>query len=166
MKTLAKALAALLLLTLPATADPLPSPKGPAVLTVSGHVESPNSGAVAALDLDTIEGLGMRTSVNRTPWYKKTVKFEGPLASAVLDAVGAKGTKLRIVALNDYSVEVPLEDFRKWPVLLATRIDGKRMTVREKGPLFLIYPFDSAPELYTETYFGRSIWQIKSIEVI
>ena len=39
------------------------------------------------------------------------------------------------------------------------------MSVRDKGPLFVIYPFDEAPELNNETYYGRSAWQVKSIEV-
>ena len=39
------------------------------------------------------------------------------------------------------------------------------MSVRDKGPIFVIYPFDEAPELYNETYFGRSVWQAVSVEV-
>ena len=40
------------------------------------------------------------------------------------------------------------------------------MSIRDKGPIFMIYPFDKNPELYNEKYFSRSVWQIKSIEVI
>jgi hypothetical protein len=93
------------------------------------------------------------------------VNFEGPLGSAFLDAVGAKGDTLLITALNDYTAEVPIEDFRKWPVILATRMNGEPMPVREKGPIFVIYPFDADPALYNELYFNRSVWQVKSIEV-
>jgi hypothetical protein len=39
------------------------------------------------------------------------------------------------------------------------------MAVREKGPLFIIYPFDSAPELKNARYYSRSAWQLKAIEV-
>ena len=58
-----------------------------------------------------------------------------------------------------------MEDFANYPVILATRLDGAEMSVRDKGPIFVIYPFDDAPELNNETYFGRSAWQVKSIEV-
>ena len=39
------------------------------------------------------------------------------------------------------------------------------MAVREKGPLFVIYPFDADPSLFNEKYFNRSVWQVKAIEV-
>ncbi len=39
------------------------------------------------------------------------------------------------------------------------------MAVRDKGPLFVIYPYDSNTELQSELYFGRSAWQLRTIEV-
>ena len=72
---------------------------------------------------------------------------------------------LRVTALNDYVTEIPVADFRDNPVILATAIDGKSLSVREKGPIFIIYPFDEQPSLNNETYYGRSAWQVKSIEV-
>ena len=50
--------------------------------------------------------------------------------------------------------------------ILAIKMNGEPMTVRNKGPLFLIYPFDTNPDLYNEKYFNRSVWQIKEIEVV
>ena len=45
------------------------------------------------------------------------------------------------------------------------RRDGKAMPVRDKGPLFIIYPFDRSEELRSERYYGRSAWQLRRIEV-
>jgi hypothetical protein len=39
------------------------------------------------------------------------------------------------------------------------------MPVRDKGPLFVIYPFDAQPELRNAIYYSRSAWQLRSIEV-
>ena len=39
------------------------------------------------------------------------------------------------------------------------------MSVREKGPLWVIYPFDSDPEYQTEVIYSRSIWQLDRIVV-
>jgi hypothetical protein len=61
---------------------------------------------------------------------------------------------------------VPLEDVRRIDVVVARLLDGKPMSVREKGPLFVIYPFDDRPELRTSVYFSRCIWQLKAIEVV
>ena len=39
------------------------------------------------------------------------------------------------------------------------------MSIRDKGPLMLVYPFDLDQSLFNEKYFSRSVWQIKEIEV-
>ena len=165
LKSLSVAGLGLFLLTGAAGASGLADPTGEVVLTVSGKISTTNGGATAAFDMAMLEAMPKRTTVTETPWTKGTVTFEGPLGSALLDRVGASGTVLKITALNDYAVEVPVEDFRKWPVILATRKDGKAMPVRDKGPIFVIYPFDLDRSLYNEKIFSRSAWQVKSIEV-
>lgn len=59
---------------------------------------------------------------------------------------------------------LPVED-AKLDTIFATKLDGKLMSVRDKGPLMLVYPFDLDADLYNEKYFSRSVWQIKEIEV-
>lgn len=147
------------------TAVALDAPKGPVLLTVSGAISSPNAGATAQFDREMLAALPQRATEVETPWTKGMTRFEGPLGAALLDAVGAKGTTLKVTALNDYAAEIPLDDFRKWPVILAMRRDGADMPVRDKGPLFVIYPFDVDKTLYNEKYFNRSVWQVKSIEI-
>ena len=165
LKTIAGAAVALIAFTSAAAAGDLAKPAGKVVLTVSGKIENRNSEGGAMFDMAMLEALPSRKSAVNTPWYTNKTTFEGPLGSAVLDAVGAKGEKLRVVALNDYAAEIPLEDFKKWPVILATKLDGNAMSVREKGPIFVIYPFDADPSLFNEKYFNRSVWQVKSIDV-
>ena len=158
-------LGASLLVSIAAEAAGLAAPSGEVILTVSGRIASTNAGATATYDLAMLDALPKRATTTETPWTKGVVTFEGPLGAALLDQVGAEGTTLKIVALNDYAVEVPVEDFRKWPVILATHKDGKTMPVRDKGPIFVIYPFDLDRSLYNEKIFSRSAWQVKSIEV-
>ena len=69
-------------------------------------------------------------------------------------------------ALNDYRVDLPFDDTQRHAVLLARLLDDKPMSVRDKGPLFIIYPFDAEPSLRTTVYFSRSAWQLRSIEVL
>lgn len=159
------AFAVFTLATVPLAAAGLATPKGEVLLTVTGLVDSTNRDGAAVFDLDMLGALPSRVTETETPWTKVRTRFRGPLGSAVLDAVGAKGTVLHIVALNDYAIDVPVEDFRKWPVILATHKNDKTMPVRDKGPLFIIYPFDLDRGLYNEKYFARSVWQVKSIEV-
>jgi hypothetical protein len=160
------ALALAMLLALPwSAARALDRPSGQVVLTVFGRVRKTNAGAAAQFDMAMLEQLPQQSFVTRTPWFSMPRKFTGPLLRDVLEACGAQGSNLRATALNDYRVDLPLEDTQRFEVLLARLLDDKPMTVREKGPLFIIYPFDSSAELRTTVYYSRSAWQLKSLEV-
>lgn len=161
----AMAAAAFAMLCGGASAVELPAPEGRVLVTVSGAIGFCNADGGAAFDLAMLDALESRETVIETPWYEGRRRFSGPTLKALLEAVGASGDTLRVVALNDYSAEIPISDVLAYPVILATRIDGKVMSVREKGPGFVIYPFDVAPELYNEMIFGRSVWQVSRIEV-
>ncbi len=150
---------------LPGMALALEKPSGPVILVVSGHVANTNSGAGAAFDLPMLEALAGRTGKMQTPWTGGMTEFSGPLLRSVMEAAGATGTALQVRALNDYQAEVPFEDSRL-DTILATRMDGKPMSVRDKGPVFLVYPFDLDASLYNEKYFSRSVWQIREIRVV
>lgn len=148
-----------------AQADGLSAPQGAVILTVSGNITYTNGDGIAQFDRDMLEALEQRTTTATTPWLDGSHDFSGPLGSAILEAVGAQSQSLRVIALNDYSAEVPAQDMHDFPVIFATHIDGQQMSVRDKGPLFIVYPFDENPDLFNEIYFGRSVWQIARIEV-
>lgn len=143
----------------------LDPPQGEVILTISGKLDHPNRDGQAVFDLAMLEALDGREASMETPWTKGEIQFSGPLLRAVLAAAGAHGQELTIKALNGYEAEVPVNDAYGLDTMLATRIAGKPMSVREKGPLMLVYPFDQDAGLYNERYFSRSVWQIQSIEV-
>jgi hypothetical protein len=143
----------------------LAPPTGPVVLMVNGRVLRPNTGVSVQFDMAMLEALPQVSFSTRTPWYAGPRRFTGPLMRDVLAAAGAQGTQLRLSALNDYRVDVPWEDAQRHDLLVARLIDGQPMAVRDKGPLFAIYPFDAQPELRTALYYSRSAWQLRAIEV-
>jgi hypothetical protein len=149
-----------------ATADPLSAPTGEVILTVTGDIDNPNASGAAVFDLAMLTALAGRQAIMETPWADVPTQFEGPFLKAVLEAAGAHGSTLRVKALNDYMAEVPVEDATSFETILAVAMNGQAMSVRDKGPVFLVYPFDTHPELYNEKYFSRSVWQIKEIEVV
>lgn len=91
--------------------------------------------------------------------------FKGVLARTALERVGAKGSVVMASALNDYTVEIPIEDFLNYDVLLATEMNGEEMLVRDKGPIWIVYPRDDFPELQLETINARWVWQLTELEV-
>lgn len=145
--------------------SPLATPQGPVILTISGKIDVRNQGEVAVFDLAMLEKLPQRSFTTQTPWDKQPTKFSGPLLRDVLAAVKARGQTLTALALNDYKTTIPMEDVTRFDVVLAHRINDEPIPVRTKGPLFIIYPFDSKPELKAARYYERSAWQLKSLTV-
>jgi hypothetical protein len=144
----------------------LDKPQGPVVLSVIGRVRRANRDLRADFDMPMLEALPQQTLNTRTPWYAQARRFTGPLLRDVLSAAGAYGTTLRLVALNDYRVDMPHDDAQRHDVLVARLLDGQTLSVRDKGPLLVIYPFDSRPELRSAVYYSRSAWQLRTIEVL
>jgi hypothetical protein len=146
-------------------AQALEPPKGSVILEVRGNITETNAPGAARFDLAMLKALGTVTVTTGTPWTDKATQYEGVEGAAILKAVGAKGATLAARAINDYEIEVPVEDLMQKGVFFAYSADGKRLTTRDKGPLWLLYPFDDRPELKVETNYSRSIWQVKVIEV-
>lgn len=163
---MALALATLLFAGTAVAQDTGKDAKAPAkvILTVSGNIDAKGKTAVE-FDRTALEALGMVEIETSTPWYKGPVKFEGVPLDAVMKAVGAKGERVVVVALNDYSSEIPVEDFAKYKTILALKRDGEYMPVRDKGPLFIVYPYDENPDLKSQKFYSRSVWQVAKLVV-
>lgn len=144
----------------------LQRPTAAVVLTIGGRVGEPNAGALAVFDMTMLERLPQHSFVTRTPWFTQPRKFSGPLLRDVLATAGCDGTTLRATALNDYEVELPFDDARQHDVLLARLLDDQPMSVRDMGPLFIIYPFDRDPALRNTIYYSRCAWQLTRLDVL
>ena len=150
-----------------AAGDAIPTPTGRKVLAVSGNISSANVGASAVFDMATLESICVVQFTTETAWSEDPITFDGVLLSAVLDVIGASAgaTTLKVTALNDYAIEVPIADARAWPTILALKADGEYMSVRDKGPLWLVYPRHMNSQFGNDKYNARWIWQIATIEV-
>jgi hypothetical protein len=153
-------------LTRGAQADDLPLPAGKPLLTVSGKIGVANDGEFARFDCAMLEALGTSHFTTSTPWYDGLVTFEGVPMAHLMKAVQARGETIIATALNDYETKIPVSDFAQFPVLLALKRDGEYMPVRDKGPLFIVYHYDSDVGLKTQKYYGRSAWQLNRIVVV
>ena len=149
----------------PAAQAAADQPKGPVVLSVSGKPGESARGKPALFDMAMLERLPQTSFSTPTPWYAQPRKFTGPLLREVLAVAGARGSLVRAVALNDYRVDIPFDDVQRYEVLLARLLDDKPMPVRDRGPLFIIYPFHQHASLRNPLYFSRCAWQLKAIEV-
>jgi hypothetical protein len=147
------------------SAADLPAPSGDVILSITGRIEHTNSDGVAAFDRAMLEKLGLSELKTWTPWTVGEPAFEGVLAKTIMDEVGAQGTSVRATALNDYEVTIPLADFSNYRVLLAMYQDGQELTKRERGPLWIVYPWTDHPELDDRPTRQKSIWQLVHLHV-
>lgn len=147
------------------TSSALEAPKGRVILTVSGNISETNSSFGAQFDREMLMALGNQELMTDTPWTEGINTFNGPSLKSLLEAVGANGSNLAFTALNDYTANVPSQDAYDHEVMLAMDMNGKRMSVRDKGPVFVLYPFAKDPSLNNEVIHNRSVWQVKSITV-
>lgn len=146
-------------------ADPLPAPQGQVILTVSGNVAVTNTPEGAAFDRAMLEEIGLTELSTSTPWTDGVQQFNGILGRTLLERVGAQGSVVMASALNDYTVELPMDDFTTYDVLLALDMNGATMQVSDKGPVWIVYPRDQVPALQDRKMHDRWVWQLKSLQV-
>lgn len=146
-------------------ADPLSEPTGPVLLTVTGAIAATNADGEARFDRAMLEELGMRRLETANPFEPGIHVFEGPLLRDLLTRVGADGSTLTAKALDGYETDIPMVDPMSYDIVLAMVWNGTQMTVRRKGPIWVVFPIDQNPELNIEEYSSRSIWQLTGLRV-
>ncbi|MDQ0315011.1 molybdopterin-dependent oxidoreductase [Amorphus orientalis] len=143
----------------------LPEPTGKVLLEISGSIDCTNDGDTAVFDRDGLTALPQHTLKTTTVVTDGVKTFRGFRMQDLLDAVGAHGETAVAHALNDYVVDIPLDDFSRFEVLVALRMDGKRLTARDKGPLWIVYPRDQYAELQDIRYDYRWVWQLDRLKI-
>ncbi len=143
----------------------LDAPKAKVVLTINGKIAVKNHDAGVQLDMAMLAKLPQKTFSTYTPWTNTSTEFSGPLLRDVLALAKASGTKIKAVATNDYETSIPLSDAMTYNMILATKMDGQPIPTKTKGPLFIVYPYDSKPELSTSVYYNRSPWQVRTLTI-
>ncbi|WP_157953545.1 molybdopterin-dependent oxidoreductase [Zobellella maritima] len=156
---LGKGFYALLVILLLFTVQPARA-EGPTVLTVVLHDNSQTDLDIAALE--AMEPITLRT---RTPWSEGVQTFTGVPISRLLTSLGAQGRNVEARALNNYKTELSWDELARYPVIIAYKRNGNYMRIRDKGPLWIIYPLDDYPELRSLDTDSKMIWQLRRLTV-
>lgn len=145
----------------------LEAPSGPVILTVTGEISEHNTGdQKAEFDLAMLQQLPAHEISTHNPWEEGLHHYVGFHPKDLLELTRGQGSYLRFIASNQYITEIPITDFTQWDAVVAYKMDGKPIAVRNKGPLMVVFNFDKHPELENEVYYGRSIWQIKTLQIL
>ena len=140
--------------------DAFPAPEGEIVLTITGQITRANNGDSAVFDEAMLAALPSASLETTTAVTDGIRQFDGFLMRDLLTLVGADGETVSATALNDYIIDIPMEDFERFDVLVATHMDGERLLPSDKGPLWIVYPRDDHAQLQDIRYDYRWVWQI------
>jgi hypothetical protein len=115
--------------------------------------------------MEMIEALGTESLSTTTSWTNGVQEFTGVPLRRIMSAVGAHGKTVEAIALNDYTYDIEIEDFSRFPVILATKLNGKTLKVRDKGPLWIVYPLDDFTKSERILIERRMVWQLLQLIV-
>lgn len=143
----------------------LDAPQGRAVLAVGGAISVTNSGDMAEFDRAMLQSLDWQEIETHTSFTEGPQTFAGPTLASLLDALGVSDGTLRATAVNDYAIEIPVAHAAAHNVLLAMDHNGKPMRVRDKGPIWVVYPL-SPEDAAKQPFDNEMIWQLVRIDVM
>lgn len=155
-------------LAFPATshADKLTTPDAEVVLTVSGAISRSNIEGTAQFDMEMLTDLDVVTFTTTTIWTDGVQEFQGVPLDVLMAQIGVTEGTILASAINDYTVEIPLTDAVEGGPIVAYLLNGDTMSVRDKGPLWVVYPYDDNADYRSEVVYARSIWQLDRMEIV
>jgi len=132
------------------------------LLTVTHASDAESS---VSFDMAGLKALESTTFETTTIWTEGVQTFTGvPLSTLLADLEIADGT-IFASAINDYTVEIPVSDAVENGPIIAYELNGQEMSIRDKGPLWVVYPYDRTSAYRTEVIYSRSIWQLDRIRI-
>lgn len=126
-----------------------------------------NGDRTLVLERTELEETLPQTLIETTsPYHDGMAEFSGPALKAVVEHLGVSGeTEITLAALNDYRVTGSLEEMLAMDAIVATRRNGKVMSVRERGPFWIMLPLSERSELDNPDYHRFMVWQLSRIEL-
>lgn len=129
-------------------------------------LESP-SGQQINLTRKDLESLPQTTFTTSTPWTKGIHTYQGPKLNLITAQLPQLVNTIRVYAMNGYSYDIDIDALQTYPFILALQQDSKNMTLRNKGPLWILVPFDQNPQFTShEELLNQLVWQVNKIKAL
>lgn len=117
---------------------------------------------ITTSDLELLPAYEIKTSTNFTPLSV----FKGASFRDLANKYNIVSGDLRVFAWDDYSYTIPVSELFKYNAILAYKKNGAYMDLSELGPFAIIYPRDSYPGIDMLDVNAKTVWQVKTIEVV
>lgn len=96
--------------------------------------------------------------------YTLIETFTGVNFTDVAEHYHIKAPTVRVFAWDNYSYTMPVDELKKYNVLIAYKRNGTYMTLETLGPFAIVYPRDSITHLDGLDINAKTVWQTKIIE--
>ena len=144
---------------LPAFANP-----GDAKILLTGkalNLEKPQR--ITVKDLESMFELVTVEAYN--PWEKRSDQYTGIWMNQLIDKFAKPGLRsLDFKAIDNYQISFIEQDWTTFKILMATRVNNEYQSVRNKGPMRLIYADYDQSNIEHELNLTKWMWMIKRIE--
>ena len=141
-------------------------PDGDVILRTDGNISVRNDQDQLSLDQTMLDELPQVEFATSTIWTEGIDVFSGPTLKILVDFSGGGSGDVIASALNDYKMTVPRSFIEDAAPIVATRINGKTFSVREKGPLWIVFPYDKSTHYQSEFTYALSVWQLSRLTVV
>jgi hypothetical protein len=126
----------------------------------------PTSGVAVELTIQQLDTLPQQEFVTKLPWLKDKHKYQGVKLSDIATMLGDESYRSATLhALNNYEADVPRTDIEQYHPVIVYRVDNQQMSVRDKGPYWLVYDLSRYPELNVIRYQAQMVWQLDEIRL-
>ena len=140
-------------------------PDGDVILRIDGDISVRNDERQLSLDQTMLDELPQAEFATSTIWTEGIDVFSGPTLKVLVDFAGGGSGDVIASALNDYKMTIPRSFIEDVAPIVATRINGRTFSVREKGPLWIIFPYDKSEQYRSELTYALSVWQLGRLTV-
>ncbi len=140
----------------------------PVVLTLYGDMQL-DGRQYERIDysLSELQALPQGKIITAHPWVSEPHQYRGPDLVLLLGQLFGhrRVTSLYLEALNGFSVTVDWSQVAPFSPILAWQDNGRVMSRRNKGPLWLMLPFDRLSEMQQANFRHFMAWQLRVIRV-
>ncbi|ART83067.1 molybdopterin-binding protein [Oceanisphaera profunda] len=140
----------------------------PVILSVYGDIQlDENHYQRLDFTLSELQALTQAEVTTSHPWNTKAQHYRGVDLNALFQQLFAQKhiTSLNLEALNGFSVMLDWSKINEFSPILAWQEDGQLMSRRNKGPLWLVLPFDQMSKVKQAEFMHYMAWQLKVIRV-
>lgn len=137
----------------------------PVLLVIEVPDQVGGDGLIVQFTMDDLQALPAVSFETETIWFTGSQRFTGVPLAAVMQQVGITDGTIEASGSDDFIIDLNLSTATAAGAIIAYQRNGSPMSVRNKGPLRVIYPFDDFPPLRRDLLFDNTIWHLVRIVV-